>query len=719
MKKKKKILILVIMLSLLSLTAITTYSRYAKTVTKTGTIATADVGYCQINGITSFKECLIRNDSQQTLSLALNTIDTRTSSLNLNNIEPVNAYVPKTTYTNVTNKTNTTAITTTTADRFTYVTESKLINPFDVDDTDITKITFNPTTGYYTWNSSNSVTGNLNDIITTQTDIENGVYKYTCLNATNTGNCTTLFLFTEDPYLISGAYRFKQGYSYSHTVTGTSTSNAGLYKGEDDYTVDSNTYTYFYRGDVNNNWVKFGNYLWRVVRINGDGSIRMIYSGLASGTSHTGSNAQIKTSAYGDTQSFTTTTTDLYDSSQTITTTYSNGRYGNTNVGYMYNPAKIISVYPNKEVGSANTQAGGYKLNYFPTFTNISNATNYYFFKNFDPSTDCFTGSDSDESGACTLKCRSLGNDGDSGIDCVKSNWNTLATTSGNYSTTDPGVYSTQYVYKSDYKYTCWSYGTPVTKANGDGTTSVYITCPVVSEIIGTVNNQPTQAKVKYRGLFSADATTANTNVKDSKIKSEVDTWYATNILNANDGNGNALEDYLSDEIFCNDRTSVSTDFPLVNSGSYLYGPYTRNVTNKLPSFKCPNKSNDAFTLKTSGGVSSVSASGDGNNKLTYPVGLLTIDEVAYAGGKNGSMNYKYYLYTGATYWTMSPSNFHANYSYAYVWFVHSAGSLSSNIFSAHAYGVRPVVNLDSDVLYSGGTGTESDPYIITLPNGS
>ena len=719
MKKSMKYFIIVIMLSLLSLTAITSYSRYAKTITKTGTIATADVGYCQINGITSFKECLIRNDSQQTLSLALNTIDTRTSSLNLNNIEPVNAYVPKTTYTNVTNKTNTTAITNTTANRFTYVTESKLINPFDVDDTDITKISFNSSTGYYTWNSSNSITGNLSDIITTPTDIANGVYKYACLNTTNTGNCTTLFLFTEDPYLISGSYRFKQGYSYSYTVTGTSTSNAGLYKGEDDYTVDSDTYTYFYRGDVNNNWVKFGNYLWRVVRINGDGSIRMIYSGLASSSNHTGSNAQIKTSAYGDTQSFTATTTDLYDSSKTVTTTYSNGRYGNTNVGYMYNPAKVIGVYPNKDVGSANTPAGGYKLNYFPTFTNISNATNYYFFKNFDPSTDCFTGSDSDESGACTLKCRSLGNDGDSGIDCVQSNWNTLATTSGNYSTTDPGVYSTQYVYKSDYKYTCWGYGTPVTKANGDGTTSVYITCPVVSEIIGTVNNQPTQAKVKYRGLFSADATTANTNVKDSKIKSEVDTWYATNILNANDGNGNALEDYLSDEIFCNDRSSTSADFPLVNSGSYLYGPYSRNTaTNRVPSFRCPNKSNDAFTLKTSGGVSSVTASGDGNNKLTYPVGLITIDEAAYAGGKNGSMNYKYYLYTGTYYWTMSPSYFSSSSANARVWNVYSTGLLN-NSNSASAYGVRPVVNLNSDVLYSGGTGTESDPYIITLPSGS
>ena len=721
MKKKKKILILVIMLSLLSLTAITTYSRYAKTVTKTGTIATADVGYCQINGITSFKECLIRNDSQQTLSLALNTIDTRTSSLNLNNIEPVNAYVPKTTYTNVTNKTNTTAITTTTEDRFTYVTESKLINPFDVDDTDITKINFNSSTGYYTWNSSNSITGNLSDIITTPTDIANGVYKYTCLNTTNTGNCTTLFLFTEDPYLISESYRFKQGYSYSYTVTGTSASNAGLYKGEDDYTVDSDTYTYFYRGDVNNNWVKFGNYLWRVVRINGDGSIRMIYSGLASSSNHTGSNAQIKTSAYGDTQSFTTTTTDLYDSSQTITTTYSNGRYGNTNVGYMYNPAKIISTYPDKIPGNTTTT----RLNYFPTFTNISNATNYYYFKNFDPSTDCFTGSGTDETGACTLKCRSLGNDGDSGIDCVQSNWNTLATTTGNYSTTGDGVYPasnpSQYAYTSDYKYTCWGYGTPVKKNNSDGTTSVYITCPIVSEIIGTVKNQPTQAKVKYHGLFSQDAATSNTNVKDSNIKIQVDNWYASNILNKNDGESHSLESYLSDGIFCNDRSSTSSDFPLVNansstfSSSYIYESYNRNsMANRIPSLKCPNISNDGFTLKTSGASSTVSAKGNGNNLLNYPVGLITIDEAAYAGGKSGSMNQNYYLYTGNPYWTMSPNYFSSSYAIAFVWDVNSTGFLS-NYHTASEYGVRPVLNLKSDVLYSNGTGTESDPYIITI----
>lgn len=722
MKNRKRTILLILVVTLLSLTAITTYSRYTKTVSKTGTIATADVGYCKNKNITSFKECLIRNDSQQELTAALNTIDTRSSSVNFNNVEPIGSYIPKTTYTDITNKTNTSGITSTTANRFTYVVENKLITEFDVDDTDITKISFNSSTGYYTY--TGSTTGDLNDIITTASDIENGVYKYTCLNDTENGNCTTLFLFTETPYLVSESYIFKQGYTYSYQVVGTSNSSPGLYKGEDDYTTYSGStptdnFTYYYRGSVKNNWVSFGGFLWRVVRINGDGTIRMIYSGLESAASHTGSSAQIKTAAFGDTSSKTATTTDITGlTSDTITTTYSNGRYGNTYVGYMYNPAKIISTYPDKIPGNTTTT----RLNYFPTFANISNATNYYYFKNFDPSTDCFTGSGTDETGACTLKCRSLGNDGDSGIDCVQSNWNTLATTTGNYSTTGDGVYPasnpSQYAYTSDYKYTCWGYGTPVKKNNSDGTTSVYITCPIVSEIIGTVKNQPTQAKVKYHGLFSQDAATSNTNVKDSNIKIQVDNWYASNILNKNDGESHSLESYLSDGIFCNDRSSTSSDFPLENANSYTsytYESYNRNsMANRIPSLKCPNISNDGFTLKTSGASSTVSAKGNGNNLLNYPVGLITIDEAAYAGGKSGSMNQNYYLYTGKSYWTMSPNYFSSSYVFAFVWDVNSTGFLS-NYHTASEYGVRPVLNLKSDVLYSNGMGTESDPYIITI----
>ena len=716
MKDKSYIILGIVIFTLFSLNIAKTYGRYTKTVTKTGTIATADVGYCKSKNITSFKECLIRNDSQQELNDALNTISLRSNSVNFANVEPIGVYIPKTTYTNIENKTNMTYIISTTDNSFTYVIENRLITEFDADDTDITKINFNTSTGYYTY--TNYQIGNIKDIVTTAEDMENGKYKYTCLNAYQNGNCTSLYLFTEEPYLISNAYRFKQGYVYSYQVVGTSSSNPGIYKGEDDYTiyednVAKDNFTYYYRGDVQNNWVSFGDFLWRIIRINGDGSIRMIYSGLKSATNHIGYNAQIGKTSFGDTSSKTATTADVTGlTNDIITTTYTNNMYGNTYVGYMYNPEKEIATYPNISVGSSNTDIGGWKLNYFPTFSSINNTKNYYFFKNFDPSTDCFTDSD-DDSGACTLKCKALGNDGDSGIDCVQSNWNTLATTSGNYSTSDPGVYLDQYVYKSDYKYTCWSYGTPVLHNNSDGTTSVYITCPIVSEIVGTVKNQPTRAKVKYHGLFSKDATTANTNVKDSNIKTQIDTWYASNILNKTDANNNLLESYLSDEIFCNDRTSNSNTFPLTSiNGSYLYGSYTRNVTNKNPSFKCPNLSNDGFTLKVSEETSTVKASGVGNNMLTYPIGLITIDEAAYAGGKNSLINPKYYLWTGTAYWTMSPYGFSSYSVNGLAWIIDNSGNW---IDYTSIPGIRPVINLKPDVLYASGIGTENDPYIITI----
>ena len=715
MKDKSYIILGIVIFILFSLNIAKTYGRYTKTVTKTGTIATADVGYCKSKNITSFKECLIRNDSQQELNDALNTIALRTNSVNFANIEPIGVYIPKTNYTNIENKTNAASIAYTTMNKFTYVIENKLITEFDIDDSDITKIKFDTSTGYYTY--IDYQVGNTKDIVTTAEDMEKGIYKYTCL--TTATKCTSLYLFTEEPYLISNAYRFKQGYRYTYQVVGTSSSNPGLYKGEDDYTiyednVAKDNFTYYYRGDVQNNWVSFGDFLWRIIRINGDGSIRMIYSGLKSATNHTGSNVQIGIAKFGDTSTNTATTKDVTGlTNNTITTTYTNGMYGNTYVGYMYNPAKEIATYPNLSVGSSNTAAGGYKLNYFPIFSNINNTINYYFFKSFDSSTDCFAGSDDDDSGACTLKCKALGDDGDSGIDCVQSNWNTLATTFGNYSTTDPGANSNQYVYKSDYKYTCWSYGTPVLHNNSDGTTSVYVTCPIVSEIIGTIKNQPTQAKVKYHGLFSKDATTANTNVKDSNVKTKVDTWYASNILNKTDVNNNLLESYLSDEIFCNDRTSDSSTFPLTSgNSSYNYGSYTRNVTNKNPSFKCPNLSNDGFTLKMSGATSIVKASGDGNNMLNYPIGLITIDEAAFAGGSQGYMNQKYYLYTGSNYWTMSPFDFISYNASARALIITANGG--SYAYSGNQ-GIRPVINLKSDVLYVNGIGTENDPYIITI----
>ena len=65
----------------------------------------------------------------------------------------------------------------------------------------------------------------------------------------------------------------------------TATTNEGMYASDDDYTATTGMKSYYFRGAVNNNWVKFGkdssgnDIYWRIIRINGDGSIRMIYSG--------------------------------------------------------------------------------------------------------------------------------------------------------------------------------------------------------------------------------------------------------------------------------------------------------------------------------------------------------------------------------------------------------------------------------------------------------
>ena len=53
--------------------------------------------------------------------------------------------------------------------------------------------------------------------------------------------------------------------------------------------------TYYYTGNPNN-WVQFGELWWRIIRINGDGTIRMIYQGTSA--NETGTGTQIGTSAF-------------------------------------------------------------------------------------------------------------------------------------------------------------------------------------------------------------------------------------------------------------------------------------------------------------------------------------------------------------------------------------------------------------------------------------
>ena len=155
---------------------------------------------------------------------------------------------------------------------------------------------------------------------------------------------------------------------------------------------------------------------------------------------------------------------------------------------------------------------------------------------------------------------------------------------------------------------------------------------------------------------------------------------------------------------FCGDRTPSTSSSSINNSGGTgttqtYYGGYIRLITNKTPEITCTNSS-DLYT---------VSSSNKGNKTLTYPIGLITADEVSMAGGVWGTTNQNYYLYNGQNYWSLSPSG----YPNAGVLSVGSAGPLLSYTSVNHTLGVRPVINLKANTTFT-GKGTINDPYIVS-----
>ena len=182
---------------------------------------------------------------------------------------------------------------------------------------------------------------------------------------------------------------------------------------------------------------------------------------------------------------------------------------------------------------------------------------------------------------------------------------------------------------------------------------------------------------------------------EDSGIKGVLDGWYKTNIQDA------GYSSYIDTNVgFCNDRTPYSGTG--TGTTQTTYAAYNRLYTNKTPTFECSDESNDLFT---------VSSSNKGNKALTYPVGLITADEVAYAGGVYGRSNSSYYLYTNQHYWTMSPFNFYST-GYASVFYVYSTGALHINNVDAPR-GVRPVINISPDVTIT-SEGTIQNPFVVS-----
>ena len=197
-------------------------------------------------------------------------------------------------------------------------------------------------------------------------------------------------------------------------------------------------------------------------------------------------------------------------------------------------------------------------------------------------------------------------------------------------------------------------------------------------------------------GASTYSATHANTN--NSTIKTYLDTWYENNIK------GTTNEQYIADNIFCNDRSFASNNSGTgvgTSNTSYRWYYFKNYSNNNKIMLTCPQK-NDAFT---------VNDTSNGNGALTYGVGLVTTGEVVLAGGWDLE-NSKYYLHSGQDYWTMSPSYFNGNFiGYgADERLVHSRGYAGYGDSVNYTYGVRPVLNLSPEVL-NNGDGTASNPF--------
>ena len=228
------------------------------------------------------------------------------------------------------------------------------------------------------------------------------------------------------------------------------------------------------------------------------------------------------------------------------------------------------------------------------------------------------------------------------------------------------------------------------------GTSTTATDAYIGTSAFNTLNNDIVYVGYMYGNTGSIS--NARENTTNSTIKGVIDTWYQNN-LNTNYGK------YLSTTaVYCNDRTYSESD------NSTYFGAYTRLITNKTPTYDCA-VTEDKFTID---GIA-------GNGKLSYPIALMTADEVSFAGGSyverapiwyytNSSLGSS----TGEEWWVLLSANSRIG-STSQVFGVVGSGSPGHLAYYSVGYtgGVRPVLSLKSCVKTSGGDGTASDPYTI------
>ncbi|MBP3457538.1 MAG: hypothetical protein J6K36_05480 [Bacilli bacterium] len=201
-------------------------------------------------------------------------------------------------------------------------------------------------------------------------------------------------------------------------------------------------------------------------------------------------------------------------------------------------------------------------------------------------------------------------------------------------------------------------------------------------------------------GSSTYEATHANTN--NSTILTNLEAWYNNNLK--------TYESVIADTVWCNDKTNLTDT---------TYNPFRWSNVNGLG--YGTNKTFYGATKRLLG--TSGSAGGTGPSlkcngelsKITSKVGLITADELAFAGYAAFLENTTTYLQENATdthtfWWSLSPYGFYG--SFAAVWFVGGSDGGFSNIDVSNTLGVRPSISLKSTTNVT-GDGTSDKPFVV------
>ena len=299
-----------------------------------------------------------------------------------------------------------------------------------------------------------------------------------------------------------------------------------------------------------------------------------------------------------------------------------------------------------------------------------------------------------------------------------------------------PDDYGTSYYFRGavknnyvEFANKCWR----IVRVGGDGSVKLILhndNTAKAANPCNSANNSTTAAFARYSGTtyksaFNTNAddnayvgfmygtpgsstyadTHANTN--KSTILTNLETWYNNNLK--------TYESVIDDNVWCNDKTNVTdtTYKPLWADVNGLGLGYGKNVTYYGATKRLVSTSDSAGgtgpSLKCNGELS----------KINSKVGLITADELAFAGYAYNIRNTVTYLKenTSGEWWSLSPSDYIS--IYANVWTVESYGTYFTTGLGGRggrgvhdSCGVRPLISLKSTTNVT-GNGSSDKPYKV------